>query len=557
MILMKWQAEFFLCIFVIAVVLQPKSVTDGCMCELIVALPNLLSNELGPAAPSWERGAEILPGATDAKEQINNVLNSECKLKLIAVNNGQCGAHSNFGLFEQFVTIVRQQNNCYSHSNYQCLHKVPIVGLSCNNVISHTVISLSSEELIRESLNKIYNKFVSPMVKPAAAPLTRALFEFMKRLNWQKLGIITETGSTYFSRMAEEVCIKAKNDSNVDIIAYRQLQANEKIDLTQSASRITLLSTSQKATVDILCSAYKEHAVWPEYVWILHSYLLKDIIEGISARCSINRALENVIIVRRQIPGTQPQNNYSTNPYSIILHNLVWVSAHKLLNLSTPKEESLLHASYPGVIEFTQVRNATDNIIALVDINGFLDDQIKRIVISDEFERRFEGASTGYTVIFSIEIVVGFAFVTIMLIGYVYFRNEPEVKSTSFMLSLLIFLGCYLNLIFLLFLLYFHQPIMISEDTLNAICGIFPWISGLGISITLIIATVLVKLARVHYIFNRFTAKPMGKLSSDIVLAGYVLLILLPMIIILMTWMITDRFKITYQPSSQIGFTQK
>ena len=138
------------------------------------------------------------------------------------------------------------------------------------------------------------------------------------------------------------------------------------------------------------------------------------------------------------------------------------------------------------------------------------------------------------------EIVIGFAFITIMLIGCIYFCNEPEVKSTSFMLSLLIFLGCYLNLIFLLFLLYFHQPILISEGTLNAICGIFPWISGLGISVALIIATVLVKLARVYHIFNQVTAKPMGKQSSDIVLAGYVLLILLPMIIILMTWMIAD-----------------
>ena len=140
------------------------------------------------------------------------------------------------------------------------------------------------------------------------------------------------------------------------------------------------------------------------------------------------------------------------------------------------------------MIEVTEVQTATE--IRLVVINGsditFFDDKIKDIVISNEFEMRFEGVSTGYTVIFSIEIVAGFAFVTIMLIGYIYFRNEPEVKSTSFMLSLLIFLGCYLNLIFLLFLLYFHQPILISEDTLNAICGIFPWISGLGISITLI-----------------------------------------------------------------------
>ena len=65
----------------------------------------------------------------------------------------------------------------------------------------------------------------------------------------------------------------------------------------------------------------------------------------------------------------------------------------------------------------------------------FLNNQIKGVVISDEFAMRFEGSSTGYTVIFSIEIVIDGVFVTIMLMGYVYFRNELEVKSTSFICS--------------------------------------------------------------------------------------------------------------------------
>ena len=270
-------------------------------------------------------------------------------------------------------------------------------------------------------------------------------------------GIITETGNTYFSHTAEQVYTEAKNNSNIDIITYRQLQANERVGLNQNASKITLVSTSLKTTLDVLCSAYMYGTVWPEYVWILHSYLLDDI-KRINAGCSINRALENVIFIRQQVPNRSMFNStYNglenhTNPYSAVLHDLVWMTAHDLLNLSAPEEQSTI-VSY-NEIEVTQVRNATE--ITLVHINSsditLFDDEIKEVVISDEFEMRFEGASTGYTVIFSIEIVIGFIFVTIMLIGYVYFHNEPEVKSTSFMLSLLIFLGCYLNLMFLLFL---------------------------------------------------------------------------------------------------------
>ena len=69
------------------------------------------------------------------------------------------------------------------------------------------------------------------MVKPAAPQLIKATFEFMKFFSWRKLGIITETGSTYFSGTAEEVYIKAKNVSNIDIITYWQIQVNEKISL--------------------------------------------------------------------------------------------------------------------------------------------------------------------------------------------------------------------------------------------------------------------------------------------------------------------------------------
>ncbi|MCG8624508.1 MAG: hypothetical protein MJE68_21255, partial [Proteobacteria bacterium] len=480
-------------------------------------------------------------------EEISNT--SECKLELIKVNNGQCDAPKNFNLLEQLVAIVSLRQLKGFHSNYQCFYDiVPIVGLPCNDV-SPVVVSfnLSSDELIKDSLDEIFYNFKPTKVRPPAVTLSlsRALFKFMESLNWQKLGIITETGSTYFSHMAETVYIEAKDDSSINVVTYQQLQvqANERINFVRNASKITLLSTSLETTVDILCSAYEGNAVWPKYVWILHSYLLEDI-KSIDATCSISRALENVIFIRQQID----EDSSYTNPYSIALHNAVWMSVRQLLNLSIGEEKRLISHD---VIEVTQVRSATE--IPLVDINGsdlnFLDDRIKEVAISDEFEMRFEGASTGYTVIFSIEIIIGFLFVTIMLIGYVYFRNEPEVKSTSFMLSLLIFLGCYLNLLFLLFLLYFHQPIPIPEATLNAICGLFPWISGLGISIALVIATVLVKLARVYHIFNRVTAKPMGKQSSDFVLAGYVLLILLPMIVILMTWIITDRFKITYQPS--------
>ena len=269
------------------------SATGECVCGIIVALPYLHGNGSQPAPiASWERGVEILQGAQIAKERINNI--SKCQLELTEVNTGQCGIADNFSLIEQLLTIVRSQKNF--HLNHQCL-EVPVIGLSCNNIVFMDIIlSLNAEELIKDSIKVEVKAFVPKSVRSnTAAPLIGALFKFMQSQSWQKLGIITETDSTYFSHMAEEIYIKAKNDSkvNVDVIAYRQLQANEKISPIKVASKITLLSTGFRSTVDILCSAYDENTVWPEYVWILHSYLLEDI-KGIHTTCSISKALENV-----------------------------------------------------------------------------------------------------------------------------------------------------------------------------------------------------------------------------------------------------------------------
>ena len=525
------------------------STTEECACSLILALPNL--HDSGPV-PSWERGVEIVRGAQIAKEKININNESKCHLELIEVGTGNCGTADNFSLFKELITIIRHRNNFTA--NHPCL-KVPIVLVSCNIEIIQYVISLSSEEMIKESSKfaiKSAYKYMPTMVRSAAEPLIRALFKFMKSQNWKKLGIITETNGDYFSHTAEQVYIKAKEDSNIEVIAYQQFQANKRINLIQNPSKITLLSASLKTTVDILCSAYEENAVWPKYVWILHSYLLEDI-NSIDATCSISRALENVIFIRQQISDSDEDHNY-TNPYSVALYNSVWISIHNLISIG---EEQMLISH--DVIEVTQVRSATE--IPLVDINGsdlnFLDDRIKGVIISDDFEMRVDGASIGYTIIFSIGIILVFVFVTIMLIGYTYFRNEPEVKSTSFTLTLLMFLGCYLNLIMLIFLLYYHQPIFLPEATLDTLCVILPWINVLGLSMPLIIATVLVKLIRVYHIFNRVQAKIIGKQSSDFVLALYVMLILLPLIIILMIWTIVDPFRSTYRPSPQSGFIQK
>ena len=86
-------------------------------------------------------------------------------------------------------------------------------------------------------------------------------------------------------------------------------------------------------------------------------------------------------------------------------------------------------------------------------------------------------------------------FITIIFIAYVYFRNEPEIKATSFSVSLCMFLGYYLMLLFVPFLLMESQPeeeLGLSGDFL---CNTLVILSGVGIPCVLILAFLFVKMA--------------------------------------------------------------
>ena len=545
----------------IAVVSYSESASGGCVLILIVAIPNLHDHH--EPSPSWERGKELLHGAQIAANK------SECQLELIEVDHGICGTANNFNLLQQLFAQLKFVNSSQN--------LIGIVGLTCNVEFSLVIPSLSSGTELRK-VAAIIADLANPIVSlDYKTMLIKGLFRFMKKINWRKLGVVTETENTYFSHTAELLYKEAKQDPNIDITTYQQLHVQMNSGAThhpiQIMSKITFISANLQTTVAILCSAYQNKMLWPGYVFILHSFLAEDL-TNVHAACNVTKALENVLFIREQktmdmfgneyedfhnmrYHSQSFQNNHKVNPYSVVLHNLVMEASLWLSNLSMPINES---SSQYRIIEVTQYHNRIrmDIPISFIHKNGTVSIIDKKIIsVSDDFEMQFKGASTGYTIIFSIEIIIGFVLVSIMLIGYIYFRNEPEVKSTSFTLSLLIFLGCYLHIIVLSLLLYLDQPISISLVILNTICGILPWISGLGVSTLLIIATVLVKLTRVYHIFNRMTPKPLGKKSSDLFLAGYVLLILSPLIVILTTWTITDRFKITFRPSSKSGFIQR
>ena len=152
-------------------------------------------------------------------------------------------------------------------------------------------------------------------------------------------------------------------------------------------------------------------------------------------------------------------------------------------------------------ISVTHIQSFNECIIAQYSNKLILIDETFRTrAPSDELGEVYEGGSFVYTLTLGAVICLGFIGTSIMLISFIYFRNEPEIKSTSFSLSLLVFLGCYLTLIYLSLNLHLHQPS--PNEKLSILCFFLHLLSGLGIPGALILATLIIKMLRIYYIYQ-------------------------------------------------------
>ena len=504
---------------------------------LIVGLPLQCRDE--PII--WERGDELLPGAEIAVETINSrpdVL-PELTLHTVVIDIGRCGKQNtdqNFLL--EFVNLTFHQH----------LNIIGAVGIFCPievQIITPPVLLGTSDSSGKEKVLKLATKasFTANIGKPNQR-IIEALFELFDVLGWRNIASITDD---FFFPVVEElhkVSASAHNYSKVNVVVYNYAQGISQLDL----QRIILVSIRAPLAIELLCNALREDLMWPKHVWILHTHYLQEI-ANLNASCDVQQALENVLIINEDIPipihftenykkYTSTYQHESVNPYSYVLNELVWsvalaANGTLLSKIMWPKRG----------IKVVQVKNFSEIPVAMYSGRLMFSDPTFIVnAPSDKLLMVFEGATSVYTAIFTIEIIGSFIFVTVMLLGYSFFRHEPEVKSTSFSLSLLVFLGCYLFLVYLSILLYFHQPSPTSNQTLDILCISLNWFSGLGIPNALILVTSLVKTLRIYYIFKKPTATELSKTCSDTYLVIYVILIMSPLIFLHTLWTSIDPY---------------
>ena len=422
-----------------------------------------------------------------------------------------------------------------------------------------------------------------------------AWYSFMNHVGWTQFGIITDIKDAYSFHLAQ-LLIEGAQKYGVNVIT--NIQHCCTMEIHSPLPSIIFVSLSTQNAVQLLCTLYKKQQLWPKHVWVLHSNwydaFLSDSAanDNIPPECNVDLARQGVIFLRNQhrpddvhsplesgisywnyiiiLMDYQTRDNISLQPnrYTNRLHDLLLAVALKPNSNYTHKSDNFTFRGAQGIvninsnglaqsnINFVQVRGAHESYIAIYNITGevhFTDTSFKELASLYIPHLRVIGGSMFYTVGLATEIALGLLLTTVMLVLLVIFRKEPEVKSTSFTLSLFMFLGCYLTLLYLSLLLHFDQ----SSDSLHAshlhnLCRSWPWLSGLGIPLTLTVAVLLIKMLRVYHIFHRLVPGAVGKPCSDLFLMVYVIILLIPNVLIHIVWFAFDEYSLSVEYTAHL-----
>ena len=322
--------------------------------SLVVSLP--LHNCITQQDTSWTREVEILTGAYIAVNDINNdssiLSNYNLELKVLDVSRDEQE------LLWQFTNVTFRQPS---------LNIVGICGILSPKLVP-LLLRLSEQKRITATLTAgIFipghcDTFLSMDTSPVMASV---LLSFVQRMNWDRVGLITEGMDAYLFSVAETLL---QTNETVTFFPYIQL-LNIKSDIhsiIDSNTRVIIVSLHVHKAAQLMCVIHEMGLNWPQYAWIFHSYRIKDILVQPVA-CNLETAIEGILVIENHlmpnISGTKlssgitfssyheqylsslsmaaAKNNLTLRPneYTKILYDLVWSTA-LMLNQSCNQNTS-------------------------------------------------------------------------------------------------------------------------------------------------------------------------------------------------------------------------
>jgi gamma-aminobutyric acid type B receptor len=553
--------------------------------KLLLMLPFSESSVDSEREP-WDRGGELLPAACLAVQQVNNHSQflQGLHLKLMTVDIEPCR-------LDEYTSNINAMLPLIDISSTPQNDVLGIVGGPfCPPLLTELVSPLASKN--QSFLFKMYGSteesvrgeqdmhFITSSIKLHY----EAVYAMMRVFGWEKLYVLYES---FFNNLQS---VEGSNGLN---ITFRQFDSNSAIlpDLRQSEKNIVFVSLSAEHAADVLCLASEGSLTYPDYVWIFHDLTPYAILDSRSGECeekALKKALNSTFFLN--FPFSPDSNdatldsditysdyisrlNSSTasNPFASVIYDSIWATG-LALNRSLEGEVSpdfssreakrvliermnrvipeISFQGASGMIDFSTARRAVNDA---VDIYLYSNATLRHIgrynttsnlsiaetVVppDDELSREYVLIPGFVTGVLAMSIIICLVLTVLILLLFVYYRNDPDIKATSPHLSYLMFLGCFLLLSATL-LHTIRGALAISGPGGIVVCGAV--VTGDSLGVNLIFATLLLRMLRVYRIFSHFGKT--GKLWSNRNMACIVGVILLGDIVVIAVWSIVDTY---------------
>lgn len=267
------------------------------------------------------------------------------------------------------------------------------------------------------------------------------------------------------------------------------------------------------------------------YAWILLGFPFGGEYQHANDNCSTQEVLEGILILKlAQAESDITHNSSSRNPFAYVLHDAIWKLA-----LAVTTANHSLHSQLNGPLNpkvyLYQVFNGTLGPSGVYENESQSLTNVTLDTVIIDHSKLPTLLPLHYLMILPILCCV---FNTVLLVLFFCFRNEPDVKSTAVSLSLLIFIGCYLLVVYIVVLL-------VGEHLDFDLC--LARVSGLGLCLPLILATVLVKMLRVYRVFTLHGYERPSIFFYNCALFVYTLLIIAPKVCVFILWSSIDTYR--------------
>lgn len=527
----------------------------------IIILP--LNGSNSTIVDRWERGQELLAGAERAMESINNSgIIHGYELEMLVIDSGACNQpHHNFeaGILPSFVNYtVHQEYNIISAIGMFCPQSTKLISGLVNRYKERTNFPVISGSQSPD----VYNVELHPNllhIFSSSISIIKAVVRLMEYQQWRRVGIITDLEDTFYSQTANHFTNFIRMYTTLSIVSYTQVQSFSKLPKSFN-TRVVFVSTDLSTAIQIICDAFHRGFKWPSYAWIFHTHSVGDLMMAHDALCS-SRCLDSIFILQNEYETSHAHARSEicncNNPYANALYESMWISAlimnattHTSLNRtghSSLMNDSMFNQTQALFgstrVDISQILSGEPTIIAhyhpstedLIVYNQ----QIRDNDIPPEV--KYRPVLAPLLIVYYVLTAACTVLVTVDIVLFIYLRKEPEIKATSFSITIFMFLSCYMFILYLS-LLTLEEHLTVPSKYHNVICFARSWLNVLSIPGSLLIVTILIKMLRIYRIFLTTNFNRAGRFFSNIAVVCYILLLQIPNIIIMLLWSVVDPY---------------